>query len=400
MARIATTGTLKRRRRGSRWLSLVLMALLSAWIGMGWGSWGLSSPHPEAAEFDWGIPYGLPAPPVPADNPMNSAKVELGQHLFYDPRLSVTGTLSCAGCHRQELAFAEDRAVSIGATGEVHPRNSMSLTNVGYTPVLTWGNPLLRRLEQQALIPLFGEHPVEMGMVGREREILQLLQMDPVYQQLFPQAFPGDIKPTLAHLVRALAAFQRTLISLGSPYDRYRFGRDPNAISASARRGEQLFHGEKLGCFHCHGGFNFSDSLQHERMKFVEIGFHNTGLYNLDAQGSYPFPNTGVYEITGNPADMGRFKAPTLRNIALTAPYMHDGSIATLKEVIAHYAAGGRTLHAGPWAGVGSKNPWKSQFVTGFEITTQEQADLLAFLESLTDLSFTTNPKLANPWKG
>jgi cytochrome c peroxidase len=357
--------------------------------------------HPvvaASAEFDWGIPYNLPAPVVPDDNPMNIAKVEMGRHLFYDPRLSISGTLSCAGCHHQSLAFAEDKPVSVGATGEQHPRNSMSLTNVGYTSVLTWANPLLRRMEQQNLIPLFGEHPVEMGMAGREDEVLALLKTDQVYQRLLPQAFANDSDPTLVHLTQALAAFQRTLISFNSPYDRYRFGGEPGAISASARRGEQLFNSEKLECFHCHGGINFSDSLQHERLRFTEIAFHNTGLYNLDDEGSYPFPNTGIHEVTGNPADMGRFKAPTLRNIALTAPYMHDGSIATLEEVVAHYASGGRTIHTGPLAGVGSQNPRKSQFVVGFEITAQEQADLLEFLHSLTDLTFVTNPALSNPW--
>ncbi len=386
------------KRGGSRWFSFGIVALLCWWMGLWWGDWHAHSLTAVSAEFDWGIPYNLPAPLVPADNPMNAAKVQMGRHLFYDPRLSVTGSLSCAGCHHQALAFAEDKAVSVGATGQSHPRNSMSLTNVGYTSVITWSNPLLRSLEQQSLIPLFGEHPVEMGMVGREGEILELLKTDPVYQSLFPQAFAEDLEPTLAHLTQALAAFQRSLISFDSPYDRYRFGGDPDAISASARRGEQLFNSERLECFHCHGGINFSDSLQHERLRFTEVAFHNTGLYNLDGQGSYPFPNTGIHEITGDPADMGRFKAPTLRNIALTAPYMHDGSVATLADVIAHYAAGGRTIHEGSLAGVGSQNPWKSQFVVGFEITAQEQADLLAFLASLTDSTFVTNPDLADPW--
>ncbi len=389
---------MKRKRGGSRWFSFGIVALLCWWMSLWWGNWDAHSLRAASVEFDWGIPYNLPVPFVPEDNPMNAAKVQMGRYLFYDPRLSVTGTLSCAGCHHQALAFAEDKTVSVGATGESHPRNSMSLTNVGYASVLTWSNPLLRNLEQQSLIPLFGEHPVEMGMVGREGEILELLKTDPVYQSLFPQAFAADLEPTLAHLTKALAAFERSLISFNSPYDRYRFGGDPDAISISARRGEQLFNSERLECFHCHGGINFSDSVQHERLRFPEISFHNTGLYNLDANGSYPFPNTGIHEITGDPADMGRFKAPTLRNIALTAPYMHDGSIATLADVIAHYAAGGRTIHEGSLAGIGRENPWKSQFVVGFAITAQEQADLLAFLNSLTDPTFVTNPDLANPW--
>jgi cytochrome c peroxidase len=125
----------------------------------------------------------------------------------------------------------------------------------------------------------------------------------------------------------------------------------------------------------------------------LEIAFHNTGLYNIDGKGAYPPNNTGVYEITHKPSDMGRFKAPTLRNIALTAPYMHDGSIPTLEEVIDHYAAGGRTIDGG----VGSKNPFKSNFISGFKLTQQEKQDLLEFLRSLTDESFINNPAQANP---
>lgn len=186
-------------------------------------------------------------------------------------------------------------------------------------------------------------------------------------------------------------------MSFDSPYDRYRYGGDRNAISASAKRGETLFHSEHLECFHCHGGLNFSDSIMHERLAFREIAFHNTGLYNIDGNGAYPPDNTGVYEITHNPNDMGRFKAPTLRNIELTAPYMHDGSVATLEEAIAHYKAGGRTIASGAYAGVGRENPLKSHFIAGFELTEAEKQDLLAFLRSLTDEMFIHNPAFSDP---
>ena len=201
----------------------------------------------------------------------------------------------------------------------------------------------------------------------------------------------------MSNLTKALASFERNLIAFNSPYDRYRFGGDKRAISESAKRGERLFHSESLECFHCHGGFNFSDSVKHERLAFTEIAFHNTGLYNIGGKGYYPPNNTGVYEITQQPSDMGRFKAPTLRNIALTAPYMHDGSIATLEEVIEHYRVGGRTLHSGEYAGIGSQNPLKSHFISGFEISETEKQDLLAFLHSLTDESFIQNPALSDP---
>ncbi|MBE9009213.1 di-heme enzyme [Pseudanabaenaceae cyanobacterium LEGE 13415] len=349
-----------------------------------------------APVYDWSLPARLPKPVVPADNPMSAEKVELGRHLFYEKRLSITGQHSCASCHDQKRAFSDGNAIAVGATGEKHPRNSMSLANVAYNSVLTWANPLMTRLETQALVPLFGEHPIELGMVGKEDQILALLRQDPNYRERFAKAFGRD-GINISNLVKAIAAFERSLISFNSPYDRYRFGGDKTAISDSAKRGEKLFHSERLECFHCHGGFNFSDSAKHERLAFSEVAFHNTGLYNIDNKGAFPPRNTGVYEITSQLSDMGRFRAPTLRNIALTAPYMHDGSIATLEEVIEHYRVGGRTIHSGEFAGVGRNNPFKSHFISGFELTEAEKQDLLAFLQSLTDKTFITNPAFSDP---
>ncbi len=246
---------------------------------------------------------------------------------------------------------------------------------------------------------MFGEEPIELGLSGLEGPLLVRLHNEPRYQQLFAAAFPGDANPfMLANLTRALASFERTLLSGHSPYDHYRTGADPRAISDSAKRGESLFFSERTECFHCHGGFNFTETADHIGKGFVEIEFHNTGLYNLDADGAYPAPNTGVHAVSEDPEDMGRFKAPSLRNIALTAPYMHDGSIATLDGVIAHYEAGGRTVADGPHQGVGANNPRKSSFVKGFTLTPQERADLKAFLESLTDTAFVTDPRFSDPW--
>ena len=255
----------------------------------------------------------------------------------------------------------------------------------------------MTKLETQTLVPMFGEHPVELGMVSRE-EILTFLRRDSTSQKLFAKAFgAGEKAINLNNLIKALVSFERSLISFNSPYDRYRYGGTRTAISASAQRGEKLFHSERLECFHCHGGFNFSDSVKHERLAFTEMAFHNTGLYNIDGKGAYPSNNTEVHEITHQPTDMGRFKAPTLRNIALTAPYMHDGSIATLDEVIEHYRVGGRTLHRGENAGIGRKNPFKSKFISVFEITESEKRVLLAFLHSLTDETFINNPAFSDP---
>jgi cytochrome c peroxidase len=320
--------------------------------------------------------------------------------LFYDKRLSVDQSMSCATCHRQEKAFTDGKARSEGVDGILGGRSAMSLANVGYLPVLTWMNPNLNSLEIQALIPIFGEHPVEMGMAGREQLLFERLKAEPRYRTLFTEAFPKEVKQgdealySLATVTRALAAFQRSLVSFGSAFDQYRYEGKPEALSASAKRGESLFFGEKMECYHCHGGLNFNDNVQHSRMPFPELGFHNTGLYDVDGKGSYPKSNPGIIEITGLDADRGKFRTPTLRNIALTAPYMHDGSIQTLAGVIRnHYARAGRAS-----AEHGQPNRLRSEFLQGFDVSDDEVSDLIAFLESLTDTAFISTPRHSNPW--
>jgi cytochrome c peroxidase len=352
-----------------------------------------------AVGYDWPLPPWLPEPVVPEDNPMSEAKVELGRHLFYDTRLSENDTQSCASCHRQELAFSDGLARAVGSTGEQHPRNSMALVNVAYAASLTWASPVLLQLEHQAVVPIFGDRPVELGLRGKEELLLERLRADDRYAALFSRAYPGESDPfTIANVTRALSAFQRVLISSDSPYDRYVYGGDQGALSEAAKRGGDLFNSERLECFHCHNGFNFQDSINYVGKGPLELRFHNTGLYNLAGTGAYPEPNTGVHATTQKPEDMGRFRVPTLRNVALTAPYMHDGSVATLDAVLDHYAAGGRTIADGPLAGDGSASPYKSDFIAGFAITDEERRDVIAFLESLTDETFVTSPALANPW--
>lgn len=195
-----------------------------------------------------------------------------------------------------------------------------------------------------------------------------------------------------------MASFERTILSGDSPYDRYQRGDDPNAISESAKRGEGLFFSERLECFHCHGGFNFTGTVDYLDKGFAEVEFHNTGLYNLKGKFSYPQPNLGLYLFTNQEEDIGKFKAPTLRNIAVTAPYMHDGSVKTLEGVIDHYSAGGRTVKAGPNAGVGSENPNKSEFIKRSALSPKEKGDLIAFLKSLTDENLLRDPSFSNPW--
>jgi cytochrome c peroxidase len=356
-------------------------------------------PGSSTGRYDLRLPPGFPSPRLPTDNPLTPEGVELGRHLFYDTRLSGNGTFSCASCHEQRLAFSDGRAQSVGSTGELTPRSSMPLANMAYMSVLTWANPNLVRLERQALIPMFGEHPVELGLGGMEDTLLARIRRDTLYQRLFRSAYPDRAQPMdVRGVTDALASFQRAMVSADAPYDRYKYRGDRSALSASARRGETLFFSEKLECFHCHGGPMFSASADWQGKTLVEQEFFNNGLYNVGGTGAYPSPNVGLFEFTGRREDMGAFRAPSLRNVAVTAPYMHDGSIPTLDAVIDHYAAGGRDLTTGPHAGDGRLNPFKSGFVAGFTLTSSERQDLLAFLHALTDSTFLRDPRFINPW--
>ena len=378
----------------------VLFAAFAAFVAVGFAA-SQTREYPAASEYRWDLPKGFPKPRIPADNPMTVAKARLGRYLFYDRRMSVNGTDSCATCHRQELAFTDGKPQAVGATGQLHPRGAMSLVNVAYNSVFTWSNPNEHSLENQALKPMFGDHPVELGLTGAGDAFIQVLRTDPVYREMFPAAFPAESDPfNISNVTRALASFERTIISAGSPYDRYHYGDDDHAISDSAKRGEVLFFSEPLSCFRCHGGFNFSDATDFDGRCGGEPPFHNTGLYNIPGASSYPLPNVGVYEYTSRPEDMGKFKAPTLRNIALTAPYMHDGSVATLDAVLDHYSAGGRTITDPPHAGDGAHNPAKDPLIRGFKLSSQERADLIAFLESLTDQGVVHDQRFGNPWEG
>jgi len=378
-------------------LALAFCAIL--WLAVAGRSPARAEPDAGPA-YAWNLPKGFPRPYVPADNPMTASKVELGRYLFYDSRMSVNGKASCSTCHKQELAFTDGRAVSVGATGQLHTRGAMSLVNVAYAAALTWSNPRMKSLEEQALTPMFGDHPIELGLRDGDG-FLPMLRSDPQYRVLFERAFPeGADRFPVKNVAKALACFERSIVSARSPYDRYHYGGDDGAVSDSAKRGEILFFDQHHSCFRCHGGFNFSDATVSENNPDREIEFHNTGLYNLAGMLSYPSPNVGAYEFTRIAADVGKFKTPTLRNIAITAPYMHDGSIATLEGVLDHYAAGGRTIESGPDAGIGHDNPNKDHLIHGFPFSQQDRADLIAFLESLTDQEVCHDPRFANPWQG
>lgn len=361
----------------------------------------LSACSKQPTPYVWPLAAGFPKPEVPADNPMTLEKIELGRYLFYDRGFSGNGRQSCASCHHQANAFAEPRAVSVGSTGQVHRRNALALVNVAYNKTLTWAHPTLQQIEDQLLIPMLGDNPVELGIAGHEAQVLSRLQQGP-YPALFDAAFGSD-QASLDKATKALAAFVRSLISLNAPFDQYAYAGDDKALTAQQIKGMNLFFSERFECHHCHGGFNFTQSTSHEKQPLDRKPFHNTGLYYvkrpaLTSELGYPQRDRGLAEVTADPNDDGRFRAPTLRNIALTAPYMHDGSVATLEEVLESYRRGGRLLTDGADAGDGALHPARSNFVKGIEMTDDEKQALLAFLQSLTDRSFITNPAFSDPW--
>ncbi|MGH1344018.1 MAG: MbnH family di-heme enzyme [Nannocystales bacterium] len=337
---------------------------------------------------------GQPAPMVPSESPMSAARVELGRHLFYDVRLSGNGEQACASCHEQARAFTDGEATPVGSTGDPVPRNSMTLTNVAYRNTLAWSNPALTDLESHALVPLFGEFPVELGLTGVEGQVFERLESDPLYPALFGDA---GLPVTTGAVTSALASFQRTLLSYDSPYDRWVAG-DVHALSEAAQRGADVFFSEAGECYHCHGGFDFTNDVRTTDLPAGASAFANTGLYNVEGTGRYPEPNVGLVEFTGAAPDMGRFRVPTLRNVAVTAPYMHDGSVETLEEVVRHYVRGGSNHEQGPWAGDGAENPYKDSLIRPLDLDDTDVADVVAFLEALTDEAFLEDPRYADPW--
>jgi cytochrome c peroxidase len=344
-----------------------------------------ATPDVGPAAWEWRLPPGFPEPRVPADNPMSAAKVTLGRRLFYDRRLSLNGTQACADCHRPALAFTDGRARAVGSTGAGHRRSAPSLANVAYAPSLTWADPKVTRLEDQSRIPLFGTDPIEMGFGGREPELEARLRADAEYAALFAGSFPGEPSPvTIDNLTRALAAFERTLVSGNSPYDRLVYQGRMDALSGSAWRGMRVFYADRPGCSRCHGGLLFSGSFDYGLLaKPVKPRFVDNGLLEASERRGPGVVDAGLARATGRRRDGGLFKVPTLRNIALTAPYMHDGRIATLEGVLDHYA---RVPAAHPGDGI-----------TAAPLTPQERDDLLAFLRSLTDESFVADPEFGPP---
>lgn len=314
----------------------------------------------SASGYSWDLPRGISPPHVPADNPMSAAKVTLGRQLFYDADLSIDGTISCATCHEQQHAFTDGNTTHPGVGGRPGLRNVMGLANVAYFHPLTWADPDLRSLESQAVMPMTNRHPIEMGDHGQLERIVDRLRRDPCYRQMFAVAFP-DEPISATNIARAIASFERTLLSFNSPYDRYLRG-DTKAISPLAKTGAQLFFG-KAGCSACHSGINFTD-----------LAYHDVGTGDRDDEG--------VEMTTHRAVDKGQFRTPSLRNVALTSPYLHSGKAKTLATAIIDHFRGG-------FGSVSLVHPPA--------LSHSEVVRLVAFLKSLSDHSFITNPAFSLP---
>jgi cytochrome c peroxidase len=331
--------------------------LVSSWLAFGCGA-ASADQSPELAAAI-AIPPTFPPLVAPEDNEPTPERVALGRRLFYDERLSRSAEIACASCHLQKNAFADPNRVSAGVAGKVGTRNAPALVNLAWSKSFFWHGGVTS-LEVQAVGPI--KNPVEMDMTLAE--VAARLMLDAKLVERFERAYADG--PNESTITRALASFGRSLVSGNSPYDRYLAG-DATALSEAAVRGAALFAGEAAECTHCHNGFNFTNN-----------GFRNNGIAADD-------PDEGRREITLKDSDLGKFKVPTLRNVAVSAPYMHDGSLATLDDVIAAYAQGGRG------------HPNTDPTVQPLELSQDERADLRTFLEALTDREFLENPAFADP---
>lgn len=307
---------------------------------------------PDLKRLDLAIPKGFPQPSIPTDNPITQAKIDLGKQLFFDKLLSADSSVSCGSCHFQEFAFAESRPISIGIGGQLGFRNAQPLFNLAWHPHF-FRDGGVPSLELSILNPI--NNHVEMAI--SIPEILHRLNNHPSYPERFRRAFNDTV--TIFGFVRALATFQRTLISGNSKYDRHLNANE--SLSELEKLGESLFFSPQTSCSSCHSGFNFTN-----------FNFENNGLY-------IAYADYGRQRITTLESDRGKFSVASLRNIAYTAPYMHDGSLINLDQVIEHYNSGGQS------------HPNKSPLIRPLGLTENEKFALKSFLLTLSDEQFVNN---------
>ena len=325
----------------------------------------------EPTPYNLLIPSPLPPMDIPADNPLTEEGVELGRMLFHEPLLSGNESQSCASCHTQSSGFTDNSRFSTGIDGLQGVRNAMVAFNLGWSPTLFWDGSS-NSLENQALLPIL--NPIEMH--ENWEDAAEKLNAHSDYPTLFKKAFNID-EIDSTHVVMAIAQFERTLVSGNSKWDK--FYRGETILTEEELRGWDLFNvdGPYIGadCFHCHTAPHFTD-----------FSFHNNGL-DTDAS----FTDLGLFEVTQNEYDKAKFKTPTLRNIEVSGPYMHDGRFETLAEVVEHYNSGGHSS--------ATVDPLMKNIGEGLLLTPADKKALLAFLRTLTDEEFLNNPQFSNPFE-
>jgi cytochrome c peroxidase len=353
----------------------------------------LAGPAAPSATLDpANPPLGLPPIPVPEDNPITEAKAELGEQLFKEKRFSADGSIACASCHKPELAFTDGRVIAEGIKGRIGTRHTPTVVNAVYYKTQFWDGRR-QSLEKQALDPLV--NPVEHGFSSHQ-SVLKVVRNDADYREQFQEVFgvaTADI--TMDHVTMAIATFERTLVSGNSPFDRFRYGGEEDAISESAKRGLKVFRNQGR-CVDCH-------TIEQNSATFTDNEFHNLGVgYDRIREDIFALVENfrkmrekgdeadideailtdkkiselGRFAVTLSTQDVGRFKTPTLRNVAVTAPYMHDGSEETLMEVVEFYDKGG------------NENPLLDGGIKELDLTEQEKKDLVAFMKTLTSPRF------------
>ena len=385
---------------GKRLIRNIFLLLSTVFIAI-WSTQSFAPGKNPTASFKSFIPcYIQDSIYLSPDNPFDEQKAATGHYLFYDRRISFNKTKSCASCHDPAFSFSDGYRRSIGATGDNVQHNAPALINIVFLKYLTAADSSIHYPEQQINNPFFHNHPVELGWKGNESFILKRLEQDSFYAKNMSAAFAGE-QPvfTIKHLQQCITSFIKTIVSFDAPYDRYIQKGDSNAMTYAARNGMKLFFSDSLACAKCHGGSGFATPLVKDSSD-RQLFYFNTGLYNINGTGGYPSADQGLIELTKRKGDMGKFRVPTLRNLAFTAPYFHDGSAATLEDVVALYENAGRVIQTGPLAGDGRINPIKHPLIKGFRLSLQQRSDLVHFLLSLSDTTVCNNPLYTNPFIG
>ncbi len=319
-----------------------------------------------------------------------SAKREMGHFLFFDKDLSRDGNLSCSHCHDPLLAFTDGYRVSMNGNAELLLRNAPSLLNINRRSFFSWSDPNITDLAMQMQRPLFALHPEEMGLMNRESEIVERLSKKKIYRKLYPKAYGRSIDCLkFDDLIECIIYYERNLQSRNSKFDKFLQSRDSSYLTANEKIGMRLFFSDSLFCHGCHGGLDFFEPKQ-------GMGMANIGLYNCN--GSYPLRDLGLQRHTGLSKDNGVFRIPSLRNVAITSPYYHDGSEISLEEVIMNYERAGRKINTPGCESDGALHPNVDKRISKFSLSAEQRRALIAFLHTLTDTSYLSQYYFNNPF--